>query len=238
MTNLSLLHSCEVLKAIVEARVWANERFAIKGSNLSSMNMPSVFSYKNLDGKTKIGLNYQPIGTRPGERFHIDHGVGIHKNADGLVLWVAPLTGKHLEEFADHRIAFDMYGIATIDDGTQKVSRVKVDSTYVDRPVEIFISRKRVSNFSTIKQFSLLPVEGLEIWGADSPNTGEELLAWDSDELRAKYSGPYNTLAEVKPNSVNKRFQGYSGLMLGCSPMSSYKHWATLDTVKEIMFHE
>ncbi|KAA1254788.1 hypothetical protein F0M16_11010 [Vibrio cholerae] len=49
---------------------------------------PAVFAYKDLDGELRLGFNYQPLGAKVGDRFHIDHGVGINRNEDGEVLWV------------------------------------------------------------------------------------------------------------------------------------------------------
>lgn len=51
--------------------------------------VPSVFSAMTLDGNPYIGVNYQPEGTQIGHKFHFDHGVGIHKNNDAEVLWIA-----------------------------------------------------------------------------------------------------------------------------------------------------
>ncbi len=49
---------------------------------------PSVFAYKDLDGNIRVGFNFQPEGTVVGDRFHVDHGVGINRNEDGEVLWM------------------------------------------------------------------------------------------------------------------------------------------------------
>lgn len=50
--------------------------------------IPSVYKAQLLDGSTTIGLNFQPRGTKPGDTFHYDHGAGIDRNSDAIVLWV------------------------------------------------------------------------------------------------------------------------------------------------------
>lgn len=70
-------------KKSLEAKVTeAREHDQINGMT------PAVFAYKDLDGELRLGFNYQPLGAKVGDRFHIDHGVGINRNEDGEVLWV------------------------------------------------------------------------------------------------------------------------------------------------------
>ncbi|HAS8541296.1 TPA: hypothetical protein I7730_16050 [Vibrio vulnificus] len=61
---------------------------------------PSVFIYKNLDGKMVAGFNYQPTGTELGHRFNIDHGVGIHRNEDGMVVWIKSPVANTQDELS------------------------------------------------------------------------------------------------------------------------------------------
>ncbi|EOX4130024.1 hypothetical protein ACA544_02460 [Vibrio cholerae] len=75
---LALVDRSKLQKKIAEA----NEHEEFGGM------VPSVFAYKTLEGDVRVGFNYQPMGTKVGYRFHIDHGVGIHRNTDGEVLWV------------------------------------------------------------------------------------------------------------------------------------------------------
>ncbi|MGR5347450.1 hypothetical protein [Vibrio mediterranei] len=69
---------------------WLNdiERQIDQARTLKPVNgmVPSVFT--SLHNTPINGVNFQPVGTKPGERFHLDHGVGIHKNQDGVVVWV------------------------------------------------------------------------------------------------------------------------------------------------------
>lgn len=65
---------------------------------------PAVFAYKDLDGELRVGFNFQPVGTEVGDRFHIDHGVGINRNEDGEVLWVySPEEDKTEEELTEQQ---------------------------------------------------------------------------------------------------------------------------------------
>lgn len=48
----------------------------------------SVYRANRLDGSIHFGCNYQPSGTRVGDLFDYDHGVGIRKNDDAEVVWL------------------------------------------------------------------------------------------------------------------------------------------------------
>lgn len=50
--------------------------------------VPSVFRAKRHDNSIHIGFNFQREGTAVGDRFHFDHGAGIHKNKDAEVVWM------------------------------------------------------------------------------------------------------------------------------------------------------
>ncbi len=50
--------------------------------------LPSVFKVTRLDGVVHYGSNFQSAGTKIGDKFHYDHGVGIEKNTDAEVIWV------------------------------------------------------------------------------------------------------------------------------------------------------
>lgn len=50
--------------------------------------LPSVFKATRLDGVIHYGSNFQPVGTKVGDKFHYDHGVGINKNTDAEVIWI------------------------------------------------------------------------------------------------------------------------------------------------------
>tara|TARA_R110001592_G_scaffold209888_15_gene461243 strand:- start:11119 stop:11343 length:225 start_codon:yes stop_codon:yes gene_type:complete len=50
--------------------------------------VPAVFEYKTLEGKERFGFNFQKEELSVGDRFHIDHGAGIHRNEDGKILWM------------------------------------------------------------------------------------------------------------------------------------------------------
>lgn len=48
---------------------------------------PVVYSVLTLDGAMLTGVCFQPESQKQGDRFHFDHGVGINKNTDALILW-------------------------------------------------------------------------------------------------------------------------------------------------------
>jgi hypothetical protein len=50
--------------------------------------VPTVFKYNTLEGSERFGFNFQKKSLSVGDRIHIDHGVGIHRNEDGEILWM------------------------------------------------------------------------------------------------------------------------------------------------------
>lgn len=49
----------------------------------------ALFVATCLDGRTHVGWHFAKAGTKAGDRFHYDHGIGIDKNQDGFYLLVA-----------------------------------------------------------------------------------------------------------------------------------------------------
>lgn len=50
--------------------------------------VPAVFKYQPLEGKERFGFNFQRDSLSVGDKIHIDHGVGIHRNEDGEIIWM------------------------------------------------------------------------------------------------------------------------------------------------------
>ena len=55
---------------------------------------PVVFMASTTAGRKHIGVCFQPAGTQAGERFHYDHGAGIEKNQDAVVVWASVPAGR------------------------------------------------------------------------------------------------------------------------------------------------
>lgn len=66
------------------------EELIPKASEMAITNgmAPSIFIAIKLNGQYHVGINYQLIGTSVGTDFHYDHGVGIERNNDAMVLWI------------------------------------------------------------------------------------------------------------------------------------------------------
>lgn len=65
----------------------ADAKSLIKKYGTTNDLKPVVYSVLTLDGAMFTGVCFQPKSQKQGDRFHFDHGVGIHKNKDALILW-------------------------------------------------------------------------------------------------------------------------------------------------------
>ena len=79
---LHLVHPDKLQRRIEEANK-LNKEF-----NDDNSRTFSVFKYVDLDNRFRLGVNSQPITAKVGDRFHVDHGVGINKNQDGEIIWM------------------------------------------------------------------------------------------------------------------------------------------------------
>lgn len=64
----------------------ATDLYAMTGA-INGMT-PAVNRAIDLDGKLTLFVCYQTQDSKVGDRFHYDHGVGIHKNQDAVILWM------------------------------------------------------------------------------------------------------------------------------------------------------
>jgi hypothetical protein len=211
----------------------------------------AIFSAKKLDGTQHLGWHYAPVSTVAGDRFHYDHGVGIDKNTDGQYVWVAPIISAQLKVLFDNARDLSpkvltgatsnpgsIKGLFTYSDGSQKISTLTIDSSCVNRPIDIFLDHelKTAEVYKDIVSISPMPSEDLDIWnkpltGPDRPKIGDTLIAWFNDMARSNISKPYWERGVIRSADTNGRFQNYSGLMLSGTPWTAYKSCASLSDV-------
>jgi hypothetical protein len=56
----------------------------------------AIFCAETLDNTVHVGWHYAGKEDSAGSTFNYDHGAGIHRNEDGLYLWISPATNELL----------------------------------------------------------------------------------------------------------------------------------------------
>ncbi|WP_323947006.1 hypothetical protein [Aeromonas hydrophila] len=191
--------------------------------------------FKSIDsqtGKPIVGWRFEPESAVVGDLIHYDHGAGINKNTDAMIIWKHPKLPAQLEKLKKSPVSHSEQCLILKEDGDVTLGTFKFNPHFQGGYFSINHNPISEKELSEIKFISSLPSENyLPKHPVSELKVGDKVVAWDNKSARKLYSGPYYKLSEVTDNSHNARFQGYSGLMFGGDPLPSYHHYQTLQEI-------
>lgn len=194
---------------------------------------PIIFKSVDIEtGKPIVGWRFEHESSVVGDLIHYDHGVGINKNTDAMIIWKHPKLPGQIARLKASAVSYSERCLILKDDGDVVFGTFNFNPHFQGGYFTVNHHPISEQELRGIKLISSLPSEDyLPKHPVSELNVGDKVVAWENKIARKLYSGPYFRLDEVKGNNHNLRFQGYGGLMFGGDPLSSYCHYQTLQEI-------
>lgn len=191
--------------------------------------------FKSVDsetGKPIVGWRFEPEASVVGDLIDYDHGVGINKNTDAMIIWKHPKLPAQIAKLKASPVSHSEQCLMLKNDGEISIGTFQFNPHFQGGYFSMNHTPITEKELGEIKLISSIPSEDyLPKHPVSELKVGDKVVAWDNKSARKLYSGPYYKLSEVTDSSHNLRFQGYNGLMFGGDPLSSYRHYQTLQEI-------